>query len=56
MTVGEERERNKHHLRIMNEANERGTHVGDVALDGLVCGVCRVKDGRQNFIEVVLLW
>lgn len=43
-------------LRMMNEANERGTHVGDAALDGLVCRVCRIIDGRQNFIEVVLLW
>ena len=56
MTAGEEKERNRHHLRIMNAANERGTHVGDAALDGLVCRVCRIKDGRQNFIEVVLLW
>jgi hypothetical protein len=55
MAVGEEKARNKHHLRIMNEANERGTHVGDAALDGLVCRVRRIIDGRQNFVEVVLL-
>jgi hypothetical protein len=41
---------------MMNETNERGTHVGDAALDGLVCGICGIKDGRQNFIEVLLLW
>ena len=49
------KERYKHNLRLMNETNERGTHVGDAALDGLVCRVRGIEDGGQNFIEVVLL-